>query len=166
MKTFVAHTVSALCLALGLMTAGCAQTGADASATVMSVAAKAPELSTFYRLVQQAGLSEALAAGELTVFAPTDDAFKAVPAATMDKLNKDPEVLKAVLTYHVLSNKVNASKIENNTTLTTLNGAKLTVSKAGDFITVDDGMVVTADVPAGNSVIHEIDRVLLATFKK
>jgi uncharacterized surface protein with fasciclin (FAS1) repeats len=166
MKTFVAHTISTLCLALGLMTAASAQSAADAAPTVLSVAAKTPELSTFYRLVQQAGLGDALAAGELTVFAPTDDAFKAVPAATLDKLSKDPEALKSVLTYHVLPSKVTSAKIDTNASLTTLNGAKLTVSKAGDFITVDDGLVVKADMSAGNSVVHEIDRVLLATLKK
>ena len=159
-------TCSALCVALGLMISMTGVHAADESVTVMTTAAKAPELSTFYRLVQQAGLAQALQASDLTVFAPTDDAFKAVPAATMDKLIKDPEALKAVLTYHVLPAKLTVAKLDANTSLATVNGAKLTVSKAGDFVTVDDGLVTKADLRAGNSVIHEIDRVLLTTLKK
>ncbi len=164
MNNTLRQTCSILCIALGLMTT---VTGARAAEdTVMSVAAKTPELSTFYRLVQQAGLTSSLSSGDLTVFAPTDDAFKALPAATLDKLSKDPEALKAVLTYHVLPAKLPAAKIDGSTEQATVNGAKLTLSKSGDFVTVDDAMVTTADLQAGPSVIHEIDRVLLATLKK
>ena len=159
------QTFSAACIALGLSLAAGAHAAED-TATVVSAAAKAPELSTFYRLVQQAGLTESLQTGDITVFAPTDEAFKAVPAATMEKLSKDPEALKAVLTYHVLPTKLTVAKLDANTSQATVNGAKLTISKAGDFVTVDDGLVTKADLPAGNGVIHEIDRVLLATFKK
>lgn len=164
MNNTLRQTCSILCLALGLMTAVTSVRAADDN--VVSVAAKTPELSTFYRLVQQAGLASTLSSGDLTVFAPTDDAFKALPAATLDKLSKDPEALKAVLTYHVLPAKLTAAKIDGSTEQATVNGAKLALSRSGDFLTVDDAMVVTADVAAGPSVIHEIDRVLLATLKK
>jgi uncharacterized surface protein with fasciclin (FAS1) repeats len=94
------------------------------------------------------------------VFAPSDDAFKAVPADKLDALAKDPEQLKAVLTYHVLSGKTAASAVAENSTPATVNGAKLALSRAGDFVTVDDAMVTKADVAAGDSVVHVIDRVL------
>jgi uncharacterized surface protein with fasciclin (FAS1) repeats len=135
--------------------------------TVVAVAAQTSELSTFTKLVQQAGLSATLeGAGPVTVFAPTDDAFKAVPAATLDKLSKDPELLKSVLTYHVVPGSVKAASINANTTLATLNGAQLAVSKAGEFVTVDDGLVTKADLPASNGVLHIIDRVLMPAVKK
>ncbi len=155
----ISSSFSAIFMATSLL--ACSHvTAADDTATVVTVAAKAPELSTFYRLVAKADLTSALATGELTVFAPTDDAFKAMPADKLQKLENDPEALKAALTYHVVASATPSSKIEGNTALTTLQGAKVSVSKAGDFITVDDAMVVKADMSAGTSVIHEIDRVL------
>lgn len=137
-----------------------------AEGKLLAVASKKAELSTFVKMVQQAGLTEALETGELTVFAPTNDAFKAVPAATMDELSRDPEKLKSVLTYHVVPTKVKASSIDGVAAIATVNGAKLNVSRAGDFIAVDDGMVVEADIVADNGLIHEIDRVLVPAVKK
>lgn len=146
---------------------GQAQAQNTAPATVVTVAARAPELSTFYKLLQQAGLSASLeGSGPLTVFAPTDDAFKAVPAATLDKLSKDPEFLKSVLSYHVVPGALKAQNITANSALTTVNGTKLTASKAGDFVTVDEGLVTQADLVAGNGVVHVIDRVLMPAVKK
>ncbi|RZI85258.1 MAG: fasciclin domain-containing protein [Rubrivivax sp.] len=143
-----------------------AETGAT-NATVEAVTTSAPQLSTFHKLVQQAGLSGALEApGPVTVFAPTDDAFKAVPAATLDKLSKDQELLKSVLTYHVVPGSVKAASLNGNTPLATLNGAQLAVSKAGEFVTVDDGLVTQADLAASNGVVHVIDRVLMPAVKK
>jgi len=127
---------------------------------VTAVSANA-ELSTFTRLIKQAGLVSTLeGSGPVTVFAPTDDAFKNVPAETLDKLAKDPDLLKYVLGYHLVPGLVKSSSIEGAMPLTTSTGAKLGVSKAGEFVTVDDGLVVKADLPAGNGVIHVIDTVL------
>ncbi|MGH6649336.1 fasciclin domain-containing protein [Aquabacterium sp.] len=138
-----------------------------APATVVAIAARAPELSTFYKLVQQAGLGASLeGSGPVTVFAPTDDAFKAVPAATLDKLSKDPELLKSVLNYHVVLGALKVENINANSTLTTVNGAQIAASKAGDFVTVDEGLVTKANLVAGNGVVHVIDRVLMPAVKK
>ena len=104
--------------------------------------------------------------GIYTVFAPTDDAFKAVPAATLDKLGKDQDLLKSVLTFHLVQGKTESAAVTGAASVATLNGAKLNLAKAGDFVTVDDGMVVTADVKAGDSVIHIVDRVLMPPVKK
>jgi uncharacterized surface protein with fasciclin (FAS1) repeats len=160
------RTLSAVSLALAAIALPQFAIAADQADTVVSVAAKAPELSTFYRLIDKAGLTSALAAGELTVFAPTDDAFKALPAAKLQKLEEDTELLKTTLTYHVLASATPSAKIDGSTSLPTLQGAKLSVSKAGDFVTVDDALVIKADIAAGTSVIHEIDRVLQAPAPK
>lgn len=137
------------------------------AATVLAAAEQKPELSTFYKLVQQAGFSDALkASGPVTVFAPTNDAFKAVPAATLDKLSSDPELLKTVLAYHVVPGLVKAANVQPNSKLTTLNGAQIAASKAGDFVTVDDALVTEGDLMASNGVVHLIDRVLMPAVKK
>lgn len=139
---------------------------AFAADNLLTVAGQKSELSTFVKLVQQAGLSSAVNAAGVTVFAPTNDAFKAVPAETLDKLAKDPEQLKAVLSYHVLPNQLSSTAIDGSTSIATLHGAKVNVSKAGDMVVVDDSLVTQADIAADNGVIHEIDRVLMPAVKK
>jgi uncharacterized surface protein with fasciclin (FAS1) repeats len=161
--------IASILAATFLMTALMSVTGIAAAETptALSATAHTPELSTFYKLVQQAGLSASLeAAGPVTVFAPSDDAFKAVPAATLEKLSKDPELLKSVLNYHVVPGALKAENIRANTSLTTANGAPLAASKAGDFVTVDDAVVTKADIVAANGVVHVIDRVLMPAVKK
>lgn len=160
------HTLSACVVAAMISLTGCASTPAVVPATVSSVSAQTPELSTFAKLVSQAGLIDTLDGAEVTVFAPTNEAFQAVPAATLDKLAKDPALLKSVLTYHVLPGRIQASSVEGNTQVVTLNGAKLNLSKAGDVVVVDEAMVTTADVAAGKSLIHVVDRVLMPPVKK
>jgi uncharacterized surface protein with fasciclin (FAS1) repeats len=175
MLTFIRTPFIGTCLVVSTLTmVGCATqtdtTAPMATSTVVSPMMAAlmqdPELSTFTRLVQTAGLAEAISSGEVTVFAPTDEAFKAVPAATLDKLSKDPEMLKSVLNYHVLPSKTTASSVEGSMPATTLNGAKLGLSRAGDFVTADDSLVTTADIAAGAGLIHKVDRVLMPAVKK
>lgn len=133
----------------------------SASANIVTAVNANSDLSTFSKLIKQAGLDSTLeSGGPVTVFAPSDAAFKNVPAATLDKLAKDPDLLKATLGYHIVPGLVKSASIEGATPLTTSTGAKIAASKAGDFVTVDDGLVVKADVPAGNGVIHVIDTVL------
>lgn len=149
-------------IAAALTLTACASSDIAATPANVVVAANAnPELSTFSKLVKQAGLEGSLeASGPVTVFAPSDEAFKAMPAAAFDKLSKDPAQLKAVLSYHVVPGLKKAADFDGSQAVTTSTGDKMTVSKAGDFLTVDDGMVVKADQPSGNGVIHVIDRVL------
>lgn len=130
-----------------------------------TVAAK-PELSTLNSLIAQAGLTDTLrATGPFTLFAPTNEAFKAVPAKTMDSL-KDPALLRAVLNYHVLPVAAKAADIKNGK-VKTVNGAELELAKAGEFVTIGEGTIVTqADVAATNGVLHEVDSVLLPPTKK
>ncbi|WP_430421012.1 fasciclin domain-containing protein [Methylibium petroleiphilum] len=147
-----------------LALAGCAST--PAPKTIAGTAAATPSLSTLNKLIADAGLTETLnGAGPYTVFAPTDDAFKAVPAKTLDALSKDKEQLKAVLLYHVAPGKVLAADVQPGN-LKTAQGTNLAVAKAGSFVTVDEALVTQTDVVASNGVVHVIDKVLIPPVKK
>jgi uncharacterized surface protein with fasciclin (FAS1) repeats len=161
---FRRNLLAAVAVGFATLVTGCATVSAPV--TVAETIAKTPELSTLNGLVAAAGLTDALkAAGPFTVFAPTNDAFKAVPAKTMDDLAKHPEKLKAVLTYHVVAGKTMAASVKNSK-VASLNGASLELSKAGDFVTVESAAVTKADISASNGVIHIIDSVLIPPAKK
>lgn len=119
------------------------------------------QLSTLNSLIDRAGLQTTLnGQGPFTVFAPSNDAFKAVPQKTLDELLANPAQLKEVLTYHVLAAKIMADEVKTGNAKT-VQGANMAVSKAGSFVTVEDAMVQTADIAATNGVVHVIDRVLM-----
>lgn len=153
-----------LALAAAAWLAGCA-TSPPAPVSIVDTAARTPQLSTLNRLIADAGLADTLrAAGPYTVFAPSDEAFKAVPAKTMAELAADKELLKSVLSYHVLPSKVTAADVKNGNAKT-VQGANLALAKAGTTVTVEDAVVTQADVPASNGVVHVIDRVLMPPKK-
>ena len=105
---------------------------------------------------------DASGAGPFTVFAPTDAAFAALPAGTLDGLLKDPAALKKVLLYHVVSGSVTADKVVGLTSATSVEGAPIAISvKDGTVYLNDSAKVVTPDVMASNGVIHVIDKVIL-----
>ena len=142
-----------------VLAAGCATT--PAPTTIADTAARTPQLSTLAKLINDAGLAETLRGpGPFTVFAPSDDAFKAVPAKTLEDLAKDKELLKSVLTYHVLPGNVPAAEVKTGNAKT-VQGANVALSRAGAFVTVEDAVVTRADVKASNGVVHVIDRVLI-----
>ena len=155
-----------LLAAVGVLTvllSGCASV--QGPATVADTAARRPELSTLNKLIAEAGLTETLkAGGPYTVFAPSDEAFKAVPAKTMAELSSNKALLKSVLTYHVVPAKLTAAEVSNKG-VKSVQGADLALSKSGSFVTVEDAMVVQADVAASNGVVHVIDRVLMPPKK-
>lgn len=154
-----------LCLAAALaLVAGCATQPVPVS--VADTLAQTPSLSTLHGLVVKAGLNDTFKGpGPFTVFAPNNDAFKAVPARTMDELAKDPARLKAVLTYHVVPAQVMAAEVKNGP-VKSVQGTNLTLSRAGAYVTVEDAMVVAADIKATNGVVHVVDRVLLPPAQK
>ncbi|MET0334955.1 MAG: fasciclin domain-containing protein [Rhizobacter sp.] len=153
-----ATTFSTLLVA-ALLAGGCASTPTPTS--VADTAARTPQLSTLNKLIADAGLQDTLrAGGPYTVFAPSDEAFKAVPAKTMAELSADKALLRSVLTYHVLPAKVASADVKNGNAKT-VQGANLALGKSGTFVTVEEAMVVEADVPATNGVVHIIDRVLI-----
>lgn len=130
-------------------------------ATLADVLAREPQLSTLNRLVIQAGLVDTLRGpGPLTIFAPSDEAFAAVPPATMSQLGSDQAALRAVLTHHVLPARRPAAEVVTGSAKTA-GGGDLALSRSGTFVTVDDAVVQRADLSAGNGVAHVIDRVLV-----
>lgn len=139
--------------------AGCASTSHPVS--LADTIAAQPQLTTLNGLIVKAGLTDTLkGAGPFTVFAPTNEAFAKVPANTMAALASDPAKLKAVLTYHIIPGKVMSADIKNGNSKT-VNGANLALSRAGDFVTVEQALVQTPDISASNGVVHLVDSVLL-----
>ena len=134
----------------------------EASGTIVDVAAEAGTFDTLVAAVEAAGLAETLSGeGPFTVFAPTDDAFAALPDGLVDALllpeNKD--ALTAILTYHVLDGEVLAADVTDGD-VTTLEGEDVTISTEGGVM-VNDATVTATDVMASNGVIHVIDAVLV-----
>ena len=155
--SLVAAMVSAMVSALAL--AACAT--APAPKTIAETAAANPQLTTLTKLLQDAGLTDTLqGAGPYTVFAPTDEAFKAVPAATMAALAGDKARLKAVLTYHVVPGSLTSTALKNGP-VKTVQGSDLALYKSGTFLTADEAVVTTPDVRATNGVIQIVDKVLM-----
>ena len=155
--------ISALSTATLLAVSGCATTPAPVSIT--DSAARTPQLSTLSKLIHDAGLDDTLRGpGPFTVFAPSDEAFKAVPAKTLAELAANKDLLVSVLTYHVLPGKLLSTEVKNGPAKT-VNGASLVLYKSGDFLTVEDAVVQQPDLPASNGVIHLVDRVLMPPKK-
>jgi uncharacterized surface protein with fasciclin (FAS1) repeats len=154
-RSWLAATSATLLLAL----AACAS--APKPATVADATASRPDLSTLTRLVNEAGMADTLRGpGPYTVFAPSDEAFKAVPEKTMAQLSSDKAYLKTVLEYHVVASRLSAESLPTGPAKT-LQGANVALSRSGTFVTVEDAVVTQADVDATNGVVHVIDRVLI-----
>jgi uncharacterized surface protein with fasciclin (FAS1) repeats len=113
--------------------------------------------------IKAAGLAETLSGkGPFTVFAPTNEAFAALPKGTLEKLLKpeNRDALKKVLTYHVVSGDLMAKDLKSGK-VPTVEGSTVAVKIEGKTVSVNDASVVTADVDASNGVIHVIDKVLI-----
>lgn len=130
------------------------------AADIVDTAVAAGSFKTLVSLVQKAGLVETLkGAGPFTVFAPTDEAFAKVPKATLDMLAANPDKLKAVLTYHVVSGKVMAADVKAGPVKTVQGTTAMLATKGG--VTINKAKVVKADIACDNGVIHVIDAVIL-----
>lgn len=142
-----------------------AQTTAEMPKTnVVEAAIATPDLSTLVTAVQAADLVETLSGkGPFTVFAPTNEAFEALPEGTLDDLLKPAKKddLSAVLTYHVVPGTYTAADLSDGQELTTVNGKKLTVNVKDGAVMVGDATVAQADLKQSNGVVHVIDAVLL-----
>ena len=130
---------------------------------IVETATEAKSFSTLLTAATAAGLVETLQGeGPYTVFAPTDEAFAALPAGTLEGLLADKEALKAVLLYHVVSGAVTADQVVGLTSADSVEGSPIDISvKDGMVYLNDSAKVVTPDVMASNGVIHVIDQVLL-----
>jgi transforming growth factor-beta-induced protein len=130
--------------------------------TIVDVAAEAGTFTTLLAAAEAAGLVDTLNSdGPFTVFAPTDDAFAALPEGTVEGLLADPDALRAILLYHVVAGDVRAADVVNLTSATTVNGADVSIEVVDGQVLVGGATVVAADVEASNGVIHVIDAVLI-----
>ena len=155
-KKSILNTIAALPLTLISATSN--------ALDIVDTAVSAGQFNTLVAAVEAADLVTTLKGdGPFTVFAPTDDAFAALPEGTVENFlsqeNKDQ--LIAVLTYHVVPGKIMSSDIAGTATMVeSVQGSELDVN-ATDGVTVDGATVVTADIETDNGVIHVIDRVVL-----
>lgn len=144
---------------------------AAAMGTIVDIAVSNPDFSTLVTAVTEAGLVDVLAdpAAQWTVFAPTNDAFAALPEGVLDMVLADKELLTRILTYHVVEGVVTSDQISTMMAPTMemgavggdLMGSELDVQVVDGNVTVNGANVIAADIMASNGVIHVVDAVLL-----
>jgi len=137
---------------------------ADMNGNIAEVAAEAGQFQTLLAAAEAAGLVETLTGqGPLTVFAPTDEAFAALPAGTVESLlqPENREQLRAILTYHVVPGRLMAADVVSRDSAKTANGQSMDIRVDGSTVMVSGARVVKADIPASNGVIHVIDKVMI-----
>lgn len=131
---------------------------------IVALAASQDNLSTLVTAVQAAGLVETLQGdGPFTVFAPTDEAFAALPEGTLENLLKpeNKQQLVDILTYHVVSGKVMSTDLSDGMMPETVEGSQVEINIDGESVMVNGASVVAANVDASNGVVHVIDQVIL-----
>jgi uncharacterized surface protein with fasciclin (FAS1) repeats len=146
MMLIVSHTVSAQ------------------SDDIVALAVGNESLSTLVAAVTAAGLVETLQGdGPFTVFAPTNEAFAALPAGTLESLLKpeNKDQLISILTYHVIPAKVMSSDLSNGQEAVTVEGEDVTITLNSEGAKVNDANIILVDVAATNGVVHVIDKVIL-----
>lgn len=157
------HTLFAAALAATIIVSGAALAGdhEKPSKDIVDTAVEAGSFETLVTAVKAAGLVETLKGeGPFTVFAPTDEAFAALPEGALEGLLKDKEKLTAVLTYHVVPGKVLAADVVKLDSAKTVQGGSVSIDSS-DGVKVDEAKVVKADIMTSNGVIHVVDRVLM-----
>ena len=154
--TLVLSFVAAAAVALAGSTVAQAQ-----QRDIVDTAVAAGSFKTLATALQAAGLIDTLKGpGPFTVFAPTDEAFAKLPPGTVEGLLKDPDRLRAVLTYHVVPGRVTATDVAQLKSAKTVHGAELVIDTSSG-VRVNNARVTQADIIASNGVIHVIDTVLL-----
>ena len=155
----IAKIIAAGAVALSITTSAKA-------ADIVDTAVSAGQFETLVAAAKAAGLVDALKGpGPLTVFAPTDEAFAALPAGTVENLLKpeNKDQLVGILTYHVVGRNLTSNMLPGPTIhVKTLNANDmLAVTKDANGVTIDEANVITADISTDNGTIHVIDKVLL-----
>lgn len=136
--------------------------GMMATPNIVKLAASDPQLSTLVSLVKKAGLVTALSGkSKLTVFAPDNAAFAAVPKTTLAKLGKDKALLVKVLEYHVVSGALPAARVEMMSSAKTLEGQTIKFKVSQSHVYVNNAEVVKANLKASNGIVHIINKVLI-----
>ena len=136
----------------------------EASMDIVETAQATPDRSTLVDAVVAADLVETLQMdGPYTVFAPTNDAFAALPPAELKRLLKpaNKDELASILTYHVVEGDVKAADLSDGQMVDTVNGGQLEVKIKGDKVMINDATVAQADIATSNGTVHVIDAVLL-----
>ena len=136
---------------------------AIADQPVATAAAQSPALSTLVTAVTEAGLVDTLnSAQNITLFAPTNDAFAKIPKDTLTQILADKKTLTSILSYHVVGQRQTPADLDGGT-LTTLQGGTISTAKAGDTYTANDASVVCGNVQTRNATVYLIDTVLMPT---
>ncbi|MFF7177235.1 fasciclin domain-containing protein [Streptomyces sp. NPDC008121] len=129
---------------------------------VATAASHNPALSTLVSAVKQAGLVDTLNnAQDITVFAPTNDAFAKIPKADLDKVLADKDMLTKILTYHVVGRKLTPQQLENGSFETLQTGTLTTKGSGEDYTVNDTSQVVCGNVPTANATVYIVDTVLM-----
>ena len=143
-----------------------AQAGDQMKGDIVDTAVSAGSFNTLVTAVKAADLVDTLKSeGPFTVFAPTDEAFSAIPKAELDALLADKEALTAVLTYHVVAGKVMAADVVGLSSAETVQGESITIDTSSG-VKVDGANVVQTDIETTNGVIHVIDAVIIPSAVK
>jgi uncharacterized surface protein with fasciclin (FAS1) repeats len=133
----------------------------DPAGTIVDIAVADGNFTTLVAAVTAAGLAETLSGeGPFTVFAPTDEAFAALPEGTVEALLNDIPTLTGILTYHVVPGAVMAGDLSEGMTAATVNGQSVTFTLDGGAM-INGANIVATDIMASNGVIHVIDAVIL-----
>ncbi|GAA3013326.1 fasciclin domain-containing protein [Streptosporangium longisporum] len=157
--TMAAAPFGAACATLP--TSGEGSVAGMADDAVATAASNNPALSTLVAAVTKADLVDTLnSTDDITVFAPTNDAFAKLPKKTLDKVLADKKMLTSILTYHVVPGRKTPADLEKGT-LTTLQGGTLTTGGSGEALTAGDAKVVCGNVPTRNATVYIIDTVLM-----
>tara|TARA_B100000886_G_C20253822_1_gene419959 strand:+ start:158 stop:646 length:489 start_codon:yes stop_codon:yes gene_type:complete len=142
-------------------------TASNCSKHAMTLAGQASNAGIFNTLLaaaEAANLTSVLYNdGPFTLFAPTDDAFAALPAGTVENLLKNPKELAKVLKYHLVKGNILSSDLNNGSSVSTVLGSPVSINTT-EGVLINNAKVIQADVEASNGVIHVIDKVLLPTI--
>lgn len=134
--------------------------------TVVDIIVNSDAHNTLEAAVIAADLAGTLSGdGPFTIFAPTDDAFDALPDGALDELLDDPEALAFLLTYHALGAQVLSTDLSNGQAAATLQGADVNISFNGDNVFVNQAQVTVVDLIGDNGVVHVIDAILIPPFE-
>ena len=160
-KTLIATFTLIFAVAIQPATAG------NCSKHTMTLAGQASNAGIFNTLLaaaEAANLTNVLYNdGPLTLFAPTDDAFAALPAGTVENLLKNPKELAKVLKYHLVKGNIFSDDLNNGSSVATVLGSPVSINTT-EGVLINNAKVIQADVEASNGVIHVIDKVLLPTI--
>jgi len=151
-------------MALSLASPALAGHHGEKKMDIVDTAASAGTFNTLIAAAKAAGLVDALKGdGPLTVFAPTDDAFSALPAGTIESLLKpeNKDQLATILKFHVIAGKIGSVALADGAALETLAGLDANISQTEGGFNIENARIIATDIDASNGVVHVIDRVIL-----